>query len=114
MATKAGVWIDHRRAIVVLVTDTGKTIKKIASGIQSPVHSRSQHEYTKNDFFADDRRQNKAMTHLTTFYKEVIDCVRGAEAILVIGPGEAKELRSNASRTRNSVAGLLNLKRLIK
>jgi len=30
MATKAGVWIDHKQAIVVLVTDAGKEIKKIA------------------------------------------------------------------------------------
>ena len=36
MATKAGVWIDHRQAIVVLVTDAGKKIKKIASGVARP------------------------------------------------------------------------------
>ena len=90
MPTKGGIWIDHRQAIVVLVTDTGKTIKKIASGIQSPLHSKIQHKYTKNDFFADDRRQNKVTTHLDAFYKKVIDYVISADAMLVIGPGEAK------------------------
>lgn len=32
MAINAGVWIDHRQAIVVLASDTGKKIKRIASG----------------------------------------------------------------------------------
>ena len=90
MATKAGVWIDHRQAIVVLATDAGNTIKRIASDIPSPDHSKSKHKYSKNDFAAEDRRQHKTMAHLTTFFKEVIDCVRDAEALLIVGPGEAK------------------------
>lgn len=94
MATKAGVWIDHRRAIVVLATDAGKTIKRIASGVERPVHSagklNSKHKYTKNDFVAEDNVQHKLMNQLKIFYNDVIACVRDAEAILVVGPGEAK------------------------
>ena len=30
MVKKAGVWIDHKQAIVVLITDAGQEIKKIA------------------------------------------------------------------------------------
>jgi hypothetical protein len=95
MATKAGVWIDHRQAIVVLATDAGKTIKKIASGVERPVHSAgkssSKHKYTPNDFVPEDRLEHKHMNQLKIFYNDVIACVRGAEAILVVGPGEAKE-----------------------
>ena len=94
MATKAGVWIDHRQAIVVLVTDEGKQIKRISSGIERPVrssgNSRSKHKYTKNDFVAEDRLERKLMTHLKKFFDEVIACVRDAEAMLIVGPGEAK------------------------
>jgi stalled ribosome rescue protein Dom34 len=90
MATKAGVWIDHRQAIVVLVTDAGKKIKKIASGIDKPDHSRSKHKYTSNDFVAEDRIEHKLMSRLKDFYNEVIASVRGAEQILIVGPGEAK------------------------
>ena len=32
MATKAGVWIDHKQAVVVLITDAGQQIKKFTSG----------------------------------------------------------------------------------
>jgi stalled ribosome rescue protein Dom34 len=90
MATKAGVWIDHRRAIVVLATDAGKTIKRIASDIPSPDHNKTDHKYTKNDFSAEDKRQHKVQNHLTTFYNEVIASVRDAESLLIVGPGEAK------------------------
>jgi hypothetical protein len=90
MATKAGVWIDHRQAIVVLASDAGKKIKRIASGFKSADHSSSKHKYTPNDFVAEDRLQRKFMTLLKNFYDEVIACVRDAEAILIVGPGEAK------------------------
>jgi hypothetical protein len=94
MATKTGVWIDHRQATVVLVTDAGKTIKRIASGVERPVHSvgksSSKHKYTPNDFVPEDRVEHKLMNQLKIFYNDVIACVRDAEAILVVGPGEAK------------------------
>ena len=58
MATKAGVWIDHKQAIIVLVTDAGREIKKIASGIEKPVRSvgssGSKNSFTPNDFIAED------------------------------------------------------------
>jgi hypothetical protein len=109
MATNAGVWIDHRQAIVVLVTDVGKKIKRISSGIERPVrssgNSRSKHKYTKNDFVAEDSLERKLMTQLKTFYNEVIACIRDAESILIVGPGEAKgefikRLKSNELRGR--------------
>ena len=94
MSIKAGVWIDHRQAVVVLVKDAGQKIKRIASGVEKPVRSfgtsSSKHKYTPNDFVAEDTLQRKLMSQLKDFYDEVIACVRDAEAILVVGPGEAK------------------------
>jgi hypothetical protein len=94
VAINAGVWIDHRQAIVVLVTDAGKKIEKIASGIEKPVrssgHSSSQHKYTPNDFVAEDRLERKRMSQLKEFYDVVIACVRDAKSMLIMGPSEAK------------------------
>ncbi len=95
MSIKAGVWIDHRQAVVVLITaDAGQTIKKIASGIEKPVRSsgpsNTKHKYTPSDFVAEDTLQRKLASQLKNFFDEVIDCIRDAEAILVVGPGEAK------------------------
>jgi hypothetical protein len=94
MAIKAGIWIDHRQAIVVLATNAGKEIKRIASGIEKPVRSAgrasSKHKYTPNDFVAEDRLEHKLMSQLKEFYDEVIASINDAEAMLIVGPGEAK------------------------
>jgi hypothetical protein len=95
MATQAGVWIDHKQAVVVLMTDEGQEIKKVKSGAQRPAaqpagSTRSKHKYTPNDFVAEDRLERKADSRLKSFYDEVIKCLQGSEALLILGPGEAK------------------------
>jgi stalled ribosome rescue protein Dom34 len=94
MAIKAGVWIDHKQAIVVLLTDAGHEIKKFKSGIDQPVRpsssSRPKHKYTPNDFIAEDSRERKLEGHRKEVYDEVLACIRGADSLLILGPGEAK------------------------
>jgi hypothetical protein len=94
MATKAGVWLDHRQAVLILLTDEGRQVKKIKSGVGVPTRSaggsRPKNKYTPHDFVAEDRLGRKLVSHLTKFYDEVIARLRGAEAILILGPGEAK------------------------
>ena len=93
MATKAGVWIDHKQAILVLVTKTGQEIKKFKSGmVQSgrPAGSPLKHKHTPNDFIAEDRRERKLVAARKKIYDELIPFIRGAESVLILGPGEAK------------------------
>jgi hypothetical protein len=94
MATKAGVWIDHKQAIVVLIADAGNAITKIPFDIGQPVRSpsrgRSQHSYTKNDFVADDKLERKAENDRKDFYDDVIAVICGASSLLILGPGETK------------------------
>jgi len=90
MSIKVGVWIDHTQAILVLVKDSAKEIKKIASGIETPVRSGANHSYTRNDFVAEDRLERKLDNQLKKFYDEVIVSLKGAEALLILGPCEAK------------------------
>jgi hypothetical protein len=94
MATKAGVWIDHKQAIVVLLTDAGQEIKKFQSVLEQPARpasgSRSKNKYTPNDFIAEDRRERRLVGGRKQVYEKVLAFVRGADALLVLGPGEAK------------------------
>ena len=94
MATKAGLWIDHKQAIVVLLTDAGKEIKKIAFDIGQPVRStggsRSKNPYKPNQFVAEDTLQRKLGNDRNNYYDDVITSIRGAEALLILGPAEAK------------------------
>jgi len=46
--------------------------------------------YTRNDFVAEDKLERKATGHLNEFYDAVIASLGEPEAILILGPGEAK------------------------
>ncbi len=98
MAAQAGVWIDHRQAIMVLITETGQEIKKIASGMDGPVGT--NHAYASTDYVAEDRLERKAEDHLKNFYDEVIAGFQGAKALLILGPGEAKDELAKRIKSR--------------
>lgn len=94
MATQAGVWIDHKQAVVVLVTGVEKEIKKITFDIGQPIRaaggSRSTKPYKPKEFVAEDTLERKIGNDRKNYYDDVIAFIRGAEAILILGPGEAK------------------------
>ncbi len=113
MAMKAGVWIDHQQAIVVLVTESGTEVKKIKSDLEKRPRAtgrgKSATPYTKNDFLAEDRREYKMKDHRNKFYDEVIACLRGAEAVLILGPGEAKGEFSKRIKKEKLRVGIVEL-----
>jgi hypothetical protein len=94
MAKQAGVWIDHKQAIVVLLTGKEKEIKKIAFDIGQPIRavagSRSTRPYKPGEFIAEDTLQRKVENDRQNYYDDVLKSVRGAKGLLVLGPGEAK------------------------
>ncbi len=94
MASHAGVWIDHKQATVVLITEAGQEIKKITVDLGQPGpaagSARVKNKYTPHDFIAEDRQQRKTANELKAFFSEVIASLGGAKSILVLGPGEAK------------------------
>ena len=94
MATKSGVWIDHKQAIVVLVGDGEDQIKKLKSGVKKGARaangSKVKNWYTPNDFVAEDRLQRKGENELHKFYDAVIAAILGSKSLLILGPGEAK------------------------
>ncbi len=94
MATKAGVWIDYKQAIVVLITDAGQGIKKIAFDIGQPDRragkSSTKNKFTPNDFVAENRLERKVKADRKSYYDDVIASIQGAASLLILGPGEAK------------------------
>ena len=94
MQTKVGVWIDHRKAVVVVVTEEGEEIGLIISKVEEQLR-RSGDSPLKGTFEAqrvpaDDRRQRALTQYLNIYYDAVITCIREADSILIFGPGEAK------------------------
>jgi hypothetical protein len=103
MKTIAGLWIDHRKAVIAMVSDTGEETKVIESNVGkhpgrvSGVRSTTPYESQKVP--ADDIREREFTSHLHGYYDEVIAAIRDAASILIFGPGEAKgELKSRLEK----------------
>ena len=90
MSVKAGVWIDHQQAILILVTDNHRELKRISSGIEGHGRAGANNAYTPNDYVSEDSRERKFNSQLKVFYDEVIIALQGTAALLILGPGEAK------------------------
>jgi hypothetical protein len=88
MIKQAGLWIDHRKAVIVLVSDEGEEIKKITSGMEK--HVRFSGGPDSEDGSAEDVRDRQFGNQLNSYYDEVISVLRDAESIQIFGPGEAK------------------------
>ena len=94
MKPVAGLWIDHRRAILVIITDRGEDTLEIKSNAekhpQRAAGARQGGPYEARLVPADDSRQREFTTELDRYYDRVAAHIRGAAAILIFGPGEAK------------------------
>jgi stalled ribosome rescue protein Dom34 len=105
MKTTVGLWIDHRKAIIVAVTNKGEETKLIISKVEKQpgrfAGIRSTTPYESQQVQADDSRERKLTGHLNIYYDAVIACIRDAESILIFGPGEAKgELQKHMKKNK--------------
>ena len=94
MTGKAGVWIDHRRAVVVSLTSDGEHVANIASNVEKHPErggdSPLKGKYEARQVPPDDSRQRALTGELNHYYDAVIAAVRSFQQVLLFGPGEAK------------------------
>lgn len=94
MKQHAGVWIDHRRAVIVRLTPAGEHTEIIVSKVEkhleragdSPLKGR----YEPLQVPADDSRQRALTGELNIYYDAIVAALRSAESVIIFGPGEAK------------------------
>jgi hypothetical protein len=107
MKRKVGLWIDHRKAVIVFLAGEEEEMKLVRSNAEKQIRraagSRSGGPFESQAVPSDGRQQRKSTAHLNTYYSEVISCIRDAESILIFGPGEAKgELKKCLKREKLS------------
>lgn len=88
MQKAAGLWIDHRKAVVVFMGDEGEETRRIDSGMEK--HVRFSGGSRSEQGRADDQRDKKFTGHLNKYFDEVVSQIGDVEAVLIFGPGEAK------------------------
>ena len=94
MKTTAGIWIDHRKAVIAMISNESEKTLEIKSnvekhpgrfeGIRSTASHKAQHVQS------DDGREREFTGDLNQYYEQVIEVIRNTDSILIFGPGEAK------------------------
>jgi hypothetical protein len=94
MKTTAGVWIDHRKAVIVMAWgEEEKTLEILSNVEKHPGHLAGAHPtapFEAQKVKADDNLEQEFTLRINQYYDKVIDAIHGAESILIFGPGEAK------------------------
>jgi hypothetical protein len=88
MKKQAGLWIDHRKAVIVIVTEEGEETREITSHMEK--HVRFTGGDGSEDGSTEDVRDRQFGNHLNDFYERVFAEIRDTETIQIFGPGEAK------------------------
>jgi stalled ribosome rescue protein Dom34 len=105
MKKQMGLWIDHRRAVIVTVSDNGTMLKEILSHAEKQPRrtgdSPLKGSYEAQHVPPDGSRHRAFKKELNTYYDQVIESLREAETILLFGPGVAKtELKALLDKAR--------------
>jgi hypothetical protein len=113
MKKQVGLWMDHRKAVIVIVSDKGEEMKLIVSKVEKQRRrsggSPLKGSYEALQVPADDSHEREFTGHLNIYYDAIIACIRDAEAILIFGPGEAKgelEKRLASKELRGRIIGI--------
>lgn len=111
-----GLWIDHKKAIIVTLTEKsaaiGLVVSKVEKQLQRSGDSPLKGRYEVQKVPAEDSRQRSFTGNLNVYYDAVVAALRGAESILSFGPGEAKvELKKRLEKSKlgGRIAGVETL-----
>jgi len=92
--TTAGLWIDHRKAVIVAISSAGETQTEIMSNVEAHLGrlaAVNHHgSYEDRQGKSEQRQLQEFTAHIDKYYDQVIAALHTPEAILIFGPGEAK------------------------
>lgn len=104
---KAGLWIDHRKAVITIFSAEGQETLELKSNLENQEGRdegrRSTVPHETHLMKADDIRQRVTSSKLNRYYAQVSDALQGIDSVLVFGPGEAKgEFKKHFERAKRS------------
>jgi hypothetical protein len=103
MTKEVGLWIDHRKTVIVTVENEVEVTREIRSNMEKHVRFSDDTSSKTNSNLkgstAEDIRDRQFGDHLGSYYEGVISFIRDADSIWIFGPGEAKvELENRLKR----------------
>ena len=105
MQHRMGIWIDHKKAVIVSDAAGRVTAKTVESKIGPHGRYSDRTGYPTSDGPQDGGGERKYEErygqHLDQYYDEVINQLGEPKALLIFGPGEAKlELKARLGRSK--------------
>jgi stalled ribosome rescue protein Dom34 len=98
MSHEVGVWIDHKKAVIVSIADGHVTTRTLTSDVEPHPHYAGSQEGG-----GEKKYEERHNLHLDQYYDEVISKIGQPDALLLFGPGEAKlQLKGRLGRSRAS------------
>ena len=96
MNHNAGIWIDHKRAIIVSVAAGRVTSETVESDVEAHPRYAGQ-----QDGGGEKKYEERYGQRLDRYYDEVISRLGQPDGLLILGPGEAKlELKERLGRSK--------------
>jgi hypothetical protein len=105
MNHNVGIWIDHKKAVIVFASADEATTKTVESNVGPHARYSSRASYPTEDGSQAGRGEKsfegRFREQLHRYYDEVIREVGQPAELLILGPGEAKlELKERLSHTK--------------
>ena len=89
MKKDVGLWIDHREAVLVTITDKGEAMTRIYSNIEGIGQFAGSSRSARSQD-AENMHERKYTNNLERYYDAIIESIRDADSIRIFGPGGAK------------------------
>ncbi|MBN1313954.1 MAG: hypothetical protein JXA42_00735 [Anaerolineales bacterium] len=89
MKKEVGLWIDHREAFLVTITNSGEETTRFYSNMEKDGQF-STNSWSKGLQDAENMQDRKKTHGLDRYYDSIIKYIRAADSIQIFGPGEAK------------------------
>jgi hypothetical protein len=94
MKREVGLWIDHRKAVIVTIENEVEVTRELRSNMEKHVRfsgdTRAKASNNSQGSTTEDMRDRQFENHLNDYYEGVISLIRVADSIWIFGPGEGK------------------------
>jgi hypothetical protein len=98
MGQDVGVWIDHKKAVIVSIAAGQVTTRTLESDVRAHPHYSGSQEGGGEKKYEERHNQD-----LDRYYDDVIGELGKPDAVLLFGPGEAKlHLKARLGRSKGS------------
>jgi stalled ribosome rescue protein Dom34 len=106
MTTQAGVWMDYRKAVAVILNNGHVDLNIIESETEAPSRSSGGHHqvspYSHQDVVAEDHRKHRFEGELNKYFERITRRLKSSSELVLLGPGQAKKEFQNYLRGQHA------------